>query len=307
MGLFDRFKTSQTLTAEITSPEDVTDLEPTHMRLVPDVDDETNEFEESVREHLERLTAAADSDIASLTTAEFDEALTSRLVGAERIQSTGLGFSYASHFADHVHEVLTLDLPSAVVTLPDSRIAETGRHVQPGQPGSQQPARPAQHDPGRRAPRRRGQPQRLRRHERLALHRELRALPQRGRPPLAARRRRPQRLRLRAPLPARDHPPAVLDAQRDPRRPRPGARVRAAVERRRREPGVAAHLPLVRPADLPPDHPGGRRVDQHPARRGAPAAAGHEPPGRRTPDPQGSAVSRAARTTSAAPTRRARR
>ena len=34
------------------------------MRLVPDVDDETNEFEESVREHLERLTAAADYDIA---------------------------------------------------------------------------------------------------------------------------------------------------------------------------------------------------------------------------------------------------
>ena len=129
MGLFDRFKTSQTPTAEITSPEAVTDLEPTHMRLVPDVDDATNEFEESVREHLERLTAAADSDIALLSTEEFDAALTSRLVGAERIQSTGLGFSYASHFADHVHEVLTLDLPSAVVTLPDSRIAETGRRV----------------------------------------------------------------------------------------------------------------------------------------------------------------------------------
>ena len=129
MGLFDRFKTSQPRSAEITSPEAVVRSEPTQMRLVPDVDDETNEFEDSVREHLERLTAAADSDIASLSHAEFDAALTSRLVGAERIQSTGLGFSYASRFAEHIHEVLTLDLPTAVVTLPDSRIAEIGRRI----------------------------------------------------------------------------------------------------------------------------------------------------------------------------------
>lgn len=129
MGLFDRFRTSQTPAAEISPPEMVVRAEPTHMRVVPDVDDETSDFEESVREHLERLTAAADSDIASLSPEEFDAALTSRLVGAERIQSTGLGFSYASRFADHIHEVLTLDLPTAVVTLPDSRIAETGRRI----------------------------------------------------------------------------------------------------------------------------------------------------------------------------------
>ena len=149
MGLFDRFKTSQTPTAEITSPEAVTDLEPTHVRLVPDVDDATNEFEESVREHLERLTAAADSDIAvAVSTEEFDAALTSRLVGAERIQSTGLGFSYASHFADHVHEVLTLDLPTRrrdAARLADRR--DRAPRAEPGQPGPQQPARPARARP----------------------------------------------------------------------------------------------------------------------------------------------------------------
>src|SRR6478609_2519155 len=129
MGLFDRFKTSQPRTAEFSPPEAVVRTEPVQMRLVPDVDDDASGFEDSVREHLERLTAAADSDIAALSRDEFDAALTSRLVGAERIQSTGLGFSYASRFAEHIHEVLTLDLPTAVLTLPDSRIAETGRRI----------------------------------------------------------------------------------------------------------------------------------------------------------------------------------
>src|SRR6476620_3594112 len=109
MGLFDRFKTSQPGPVEISPPEAVARNEPAQMRIVPDLDD--------------------DSDIASLSHDQFDAALTSRLVGAERIQSTGLGFSYASPFADHIHEVLTLDLPVSVVTLPDSRIAETGRRV----------------------------------------------------------------------------------------------------------------------------------------------------------------------------------
>ena len=129
MGLFDRFKTSQTRPAEFSPPDAVVRTEPAPMRLVPDVDHDTSEFEDSVREHLERLTAAADTDIAALSREEFDAALTSRLVGAERIQATGLGFSYASRFAEHIHEVLTLDLPTAVVTLPDSRIAETGRRI----------------------------------------------------------------------------------------------------------------------------------------------------------------------------------
>ena len=131
MGLFDRWKAPQD--HEGNAPPTVPDVpaEPDHqpIRVVPDLDDDAGPFSDAVREHLERLTAAADSDIASLEPGAFDAALTSRLVGAERIQSTGLGFAYASRFADHIHEVLTLDLPSAVVTLPDSRVAESGRRV----------------------------------------------------------------------------------------------------------------------------------------------------------------------------------
>ena len=128
MGLFDRWRLPQdreVSTAPLSVPPEPT----APVRLVPDVDDDTGPFADSVREHLERLTAAADSDIASLDPGAFDAALTTRLVGAERIHATGLGFSYATHFADHVHEVLTLDLPSAVVTLPDSRLAESGRRL----------------------------------------------------------------------------------------------------------------------------------------------------------------------------------
>ncbi len=128
MGLFDRFKAPRT--QEDAAPSSgLPEARTMPARHVPDLDDEPGPFSDSVREHLERLTAAADADIASLDPGAFDAALTSRLVGAERIHSTGLGFSYASRFADHVHEVLTLDLPSAVVTLPDSRIAESGRRL----------------------------------------------------------------------------------------------------------------------------------------------------------------------------------
>ncbi len=128
MGLFDKFKVPK-------APQgsDVHSNAPEEQRVpisvVPDIDDEPGPFSDSVREHLERLTAAADADIASLDPGAFDAALTSRLVSAERIHSTGLGFSYASHFASHIHEVLTLDLPSAVVTLPDSRIQESNRRL----------------------------------------------------------------------------------------------------------------------------------------------------------------------------------
>ena len=128
MGLFDRFKApkeEQQAAPRVSAPED-TRAPVSH---VPDIDDEPGPFSDSVREHLERLTAAADADVASLDPGAFDAALTSRLVGAERIHGTGLGFTYASHFAPHVHEVLTLDLPSAVITLPDSRIAESGRRL----------------------------------------------------------------------------------------------------------------------------------------------------------------------------------
>lgn len=129
MGLFDRWKAPHDQQEGPALPD--VPAEPDHppIRAVPDLDDDAGPFSDDVREHLERLTAAADADIASLEPGAFDAALTSRLVGAERIQSTGLGFTYASRFADHVHEVLTLDLPSAVVTLPDSRIAESGRRL----------------------------------------------------------------------------------------------------------------------------------------------------------------------------------
>ncbi|HET6693065.1 MAG TPA: hypothetical protein VFG97_02065, partial [Pedococcus sp.] len=129
MGLFDRWKAPHDQQEGPSLPD--VPAEPDHrpIRAVPDLDDDAGPFSDDVREHLERLTAAADADIASLEPGAFDAALTSRLVGAERIQSTGLGFTYASRFADHIHEVLTLDLPSAVVTLPDSRIAESGRRL----------------------------------------------------------------------------------------------------------------------------------------------------------------------------------
>lgn len=96
---------------------------------VPDVDDRSAPFEETIRDQLARLTAAAESDIDALTPEQLDAALTSRLVGAGRVHATGLGFSYAVPFADGIDEVLTLDLPDAVVTLPDARVAELGRYL----------------------------------------------------------------------------------------------------------------------------------------------------------------------------------
>ena len=101
MGLFDRWKQPENPEESPAPPSVPAEPDPP-VRHVPDVDDEAGPFSASVREHLERLTAAADADIASLDPGAFDAALTSRLVGAERIQSTGLGFAYASHFADHV-------------------------------------------------------------------------------------------------------------------------------------------------------------------------------------------------------------
>jgi hypothetical protein len=127
MGLFDRWHAPTRRGSAMT--ED--DLRPTSRPVnpVPDVDDHNSALEDSIRERLDRITALAEADIEALSHEEFDAALTSRLVSAERIMSTGLGFSYATRFADHVHEVLTLDLPTTVVMLPDSRVAETGRRL----------------------------------------------------------------------------------------------------------------------------------------------------------------------------------
>ncbi len=96
---------------------------------VPDVDAGGPELDEVMRAHLERLTAAAETDVDSLTTEQFDAALTTRLVARDRLHGTGLGFSYTVPFTEHIDEVLTLDLPTTVVTLPDSRIAATRRQL----------------------------------------------------------------------------------------------------------------------------------------------------------------------------------
>lgn len=86
-------------------------------------------WSESVRDHLETLATAVSLDRAPLTPQELEAALTSRLVDADRIHATDLGFDDATPFIDGVHEVLTLDLPSAVVALPDARVDSIGRRL----------------------------------------------------------------------------------------------------------------------------------------------------------------------------------
>lgn len=125
MGLFDRFRV----------PSEAWDgpgvgHRPVRARTpVPDVDDYSAPFEDWIRDHLARLTDAAESDIDALTADQFDGALTTRLAGADRLHETGLGFAYARPFAEGVLEVLSLDLPEAVVTLPDERVAALDRHL----------------------------------------------------------------------------------------------------------------------------------------------------------------------------------
>lgn len=125
MGLFDRFRAPS-------GAHDRGRRAPSPLRTVtpvPDVDDFAAPFEDWIRDHLARLTDAADADIDALTPDELDAALTARLAGTDRLLETGLGFSYAQPFADGVSEVLTLDLPTSVVTLPDSRVEGLGRYV----------------------------------------------------------------------------------------------------------------------------------------------------------------------------------
>ncbi|MGL5865066.1 MAG: hypothetical protein ACRCYX_04225 [Dermatophilaceae bacterium] len=99
----------------------------TETHAPPVHDSETIDAE--VLAHLERLTAAAAGDVGVLTPEEFDSALTARLVGPDRLQDPDRGFDYANWFADGVHEILSLDLPTAVVMLPESRLTETGHRV----------------------------------------------------------------------------------------------------------------------------------------------------------------------------------
>ncbi len=131
MRVFERLWRSRIHAAPVAAPPGTTRTAPGPTHVVPDADDAHHEYqyEASVRTHLRRLSAAADAYVAALSPAEFDAALTSRLVAAEQLRSTGMGFAYAAPFAAHIDEVLTLDLPTTVVTLADSRIAATGRCV----------------------------------------------------------------------------------------------------------------------------------------------------------------------------------
>ncbi|MBR7744913.1 hypothetical protein KC207_16585 [Phycicoccus sp. BSK3Z-2] len=120
MGLFDRFF------ARTPAPRVATLAPPPPTPSVPDVDNDDSGLPHDVRAHLEALTRAAELDVDDLTPEEFDAALTSRIVGAERLEASGLDFRYAAAFAPNLREVLTLDLPSAVITLPDERVAARG-------------------------------------------------------------------------------------------------------------------------------------------------------------------------------------
>ncbi|KRE61649.1 hypothetical protein [Nostocoides sp. Soil756] len=124
MGLFDQFRAHP---GAYGLSMDQPPLRPT--APVPHLDDLEAPFEEWIRDHLARLTDAAESDLDALDQDEFDAALTVRLAGSARLRETGLGFEYALPFADGVDEVLSLDLPDAVVTLPDERVSVLGRYV----------------------------------------------------------------------------------------------------------------------------------------------------------------------------------
>lgn len=131
MHVFERFWRARRHAGPFIAAQDSRGSVPRPAHVVPNTHDAPDEhpYEASVRTHLRRLSAAADAYVAALSPAEFDAALTSRLVAAEQLRSSGLGFSYAYPFAAHIDEVLTLDLPTTVVTLADSRILATERYV----------------------------------------------------------------------------------------------------------------------------------------------------------------------------------
>lgn len=125
MGLFDRWRAStpdQQMTPSPGSPRrDVLEIND------PDaVGHDGIAVDDAVREHLARLSAAADTDAGTITPQEFDEALTSRLVSYDDLPPDAR-YHYVAPFTDHVAEVLTLDLPGTVVTLDTDRLAASGR------------------------------------------------------------------------------------------------------------------------------------------------------------------------------------
>ncbi len=125
MGLFDRWRS---LAGGAATVPGTTSPVRHPLAPVPDLDSDPA-IDAAARAHLERLTAAAETDIDSMSPERFDAALTSRLVARDRLHATGLGFQYVMPFTEHVDEVLTLDLPLSVVTLPESRVVATRRHL----------------------------------------------------------------------------------------------------------------------------------------------------------------------------------
>lgn len=130
MSLFDRLRGLGSGARRSRAPGDPELRVPDARALrVPDLDDDTSRWSESVRDHLEGLVATAELDVAALGPEEFASSLTSRLVDADRIHSTDLGFDYATPFIEGIHEILTLDLPSAVIAVPDAGIERTNRRL----------------------------------------------------------------------------------------------------------------------------------------------------------------------------------
>lgn len=125
MGLFDRWRAStpdQPTTPSPGTPRpDVLEITDPDAVVLDDI-----AVDDSVREHLARLTEAADTDAGSLSPQEFDAALTSRLVSQDDLP-VDRRYRYVAPFTEHVAEVLTLDLPGAVVTLDEARLAASGR------------------------------------------------------------------------------------------------------------------------------------------------------------------------------------
>ncbi|NHA67007.1 hypothetical protein [Phycicoccus flavus] len=115
MRLFDRWRASAGTTTPSSSTPRRTVAE------VHDTDDAA--LDDVVRAHLERLTAAAENSPDTLGPREFEAALTSRLVAQRDLPPGDRRYQYVTPFAPHVAEVLTLDLPMAVVTLPQERVA----------------------------------------------------------------------------------------------------------------------------------------------------------------------------------------
>lgn len=122
MGLFDRLRGARS--------EGPASIAPSAPRpAVVEVHDPDEPFvDPEVRAHIDRLTAAAGADPSALGPAEFDAALTTRLVGQVDLPDDPR-YHYVSPFAEHIAEVLTLDLPGAVVTLREDRLHGHGHAV----------------------------------------------------------------------------------------------------------------------------------------------------------------------------------